>query len=70
MYLVLITGGQVSALPQPLGVDDQAQSSVANTGRDRDGHKSFKKTKKSAKPIKKSKEWIVNKKEQGRKKGL
>jgi len=65
VYLVLFTGGQVQRLPPALGTGAELPSAVTNTNRDRhDG--SFKHTRKSTKPIKKSKEWIVNKKEHAR----
>lgn len=64
MFLVLFTGGTNNQLPKALGENDIGQStSVSNNDR-RERNKRIR-----GKPIKKSREWILEKKERRRRQG-
>ncbi|KYM99330.1 PREDICTED: probable 18S rRNA (guanine-N(7))-methyltransferase [Cyphomyrmex costatus] len=61
MFLVLMTGG-AAALPKALGVDNEDTQTISNSKREY-----IKKTR--GKPLKKSREWILEKKERRRRQG-
>jgi len=62
-FLVLMTGG-AQPLPQPLGQEDAAQSMGARFESRREKYKNMR-----GKNVKKSRDWILDKKERARKKG-
>ncbi|XP_012064349.1 PREDICTED: probable 18S rRNA (guanine-N(7))-methyltransferase [Atta cephalotes] len=61
MFLVLMTGG-AAPLPKALGIDNEDRQTVANSKREY-----IKKAR--GKPLKKSREWILEKKERRRRQG-
>jgi 18S rRNA (guanine1575-N7)-methyltransferase len=62
-FLVLMTGGSVE-LPKALGTEDSAANQVVSYAKKREFSRNAR-----GKPLKKSKEWILQKKEQRRKHG-
>jgi len=61
IFLVLSAGGSYQALPRAIGTDESSQ--VANTDRRSSGRTA------DGKPAKKSKDWVLAKKERARKRG-
>lgn len=64
MFLCLFAGVTVARLPQALGTDESHETVTFTNSRARNTNRKFNK-----KPLKKSKEWIANKKERKRKQG-
>lgn len=63
MFLVLLTGGH-QTLPKGLGTESESDNRVTVINR-----RNVKKRERRGRPLKKSKEWIVNKKERARRQG-